>query len=45
MKKVFLTLLILISFTAFAFAAGGKNQNRHDGQNGQGDPPQHRIGK
>ena len=45
MKKVFMTLVILISFTAFAFAAGGKNQNRHDGDKSQGNPPQHRLGK
>jgi hypothetical protein len=32
MKKVFLTLIIFISLTAFAFAAGGKVR----GEKGQG---------
>jgi len=45
MKKVFMTLLIFLSFTAFAFAGGGQNQNRHDGDKSQGNPPQLRIGK
>ena len=38
-------LVIFISLTAFVFAAGGKNQNQHDGSKGQGSTKQHRVNK
>ena len=36
MKKTFLIVAALVSFTTFAFAGGDQNQNRHDGAIGQG---------
>jgi len=43
MKKKFMTLLIFLSFTTFAFAGGDQNQNRHDGELGEGRTNQVRI--
>ena len=35
-KKIFLIVVALVSFTTFAFAGGDQNQNRYDGAMGQG---------
>jgi len=43
MKRVFLTLVIFVSFTTFAFAGGDQNKNRHDGAIGEGPSQQERI--
>ena len=43
MKKTFLTVAALVSFTAFAFAGGDQNQNQYDGDLGQGPTYQERI--
>jgi hypothetical protein len=45
MKKLFMILVILASFTTFVFAGGDQNKNRHDGSKGQGSTSQHRNGK
>jgi len=42
-KKPFLIVAVLVSFTTFAFAGGDQNQNRHDGVIGQGPTQQERI--
>jgi hypothetical protein len=42
-KKTFLTVAALVSFTAFAFAGGDQNQNQHDGDLGQGPTYQERL--
>jgi hypothetical protein len=46
MKKVFITLVIFVSFTAFAFAAGGKNHGLkgkgNTGTTGKGQTTQNR---
>jgi|PlaIllAssembly_1097288.scaffolds.fasta_scaffold451859_1 hypothetical protein len=43
MKKSFLIMVALIFFTTFAFAGGDQNQNRHDGELGEGATQQQRI--
>ena len=43
MKKPFLIVVALVSFTTFAFAGGDQNQNRYDGVKGQGPTQQERI--
>jgi hypothetical protein len=43
MKKSFLIMVALVSFTTFAFAGGDQNQNRHDGELGEGPTNQVRI--
>ena len=43
MKKPFLIVAALVSFTSFAFAGGDKNQNQNDGVIGQGPTQQERI--
>ena len=43
MKKTFLIVVALVSFTTFAFAGGDQNQNRHDGEIGEGPTKQERI--
>ena len=43
MKKSFLIMVALIFFTTFAFAGGDQNQNRHDGELGEGPTQQGRI--
>ena len=43
MKKTFLIVAALVSFTAFAFAGGDQNQNQYDGEKGQGSTYQYRI--
>lgn len=43
MKKTFLIVVALVSFTAFAFAGGDQNQNQYDGEKGQGSTYQYRI--
>ena len=43
MKKSFLIMVALMSFTTFAFAGGDQNQNRHDGELGEGPTQQGRI--
>ncbi|MEJ2656458.1 MAG: DUF2202 domain-containing protein [Desulfobacterales bacterium] len=43
MKKTFLTVAALLSFTAFAFAGGDQNQNQYDGDLGQGPTYQERL--
>ena len=43
MKKSFLIMVALIFFTTFAFAGGDQNQNRHDGELGEGPTQQQRI--
>ena len=43
MKKTFLVVVALVSFTTFAFAGGDQNQNRHDGELGEGPTKQERI--
>jgi len=46
MKKVFITLVIFVSFTAFAFADGGKNHGLkgkgNTGTTGKGQTTQNR---
>lgn len=42
-KKTFLIVVALVSFTTFAFAGGDQNQNRHDGELGEGPTKQERI--
>jgi hypothetical protein len=42
-KKSFLIMVALIFFTTFAFAGGDQNQNRHDGELGEGPTQQGRI--
>jgi hypothetical protein len=42
-KKTFLIVVALVSFTAFAFAGGDQNQNQYDGEKGQGSTYQYRI--
>jgi len=42
-KKPFLIVAALVSFTTFAFAGGDQNKNRHDGEKGQGPTQQERI--
>jgi hypothetical protein len=42
-KKTFLIVAALVSFTAFAFAGGDQNQNQYDGEKGQGPTYQYRI--
>jgi hypothetical protein len=42
-KKSFLIMVALIFFTTFAFAGGDQNQNRHDGELGEGPTQQQRI--
>jgi hypothetical protein len=42
-KKPFLIVTVLVSFTAFAFAGGDQNKNRNDGTIGQGPAQQERI--
>ena len=44
-KKTFLIVVALVSFTTFAFAGGDQNQNRHDGELGEGPTKQERIAK
>jgi len=43
MKKSFLIMIALISFTTLAFAGGDQNQNRYDGAIGEGPTQQQRI--
>ena len=43
MKKIFVVLVALATFATYAFAEGGKNQKRQDGEMGQGDTQQERI--
>ncbi len=43
MKKTFLIVAALVSFTAFAFAGGDQNQNQYDGEKGQGSTYQYLI--
>jgi len=43
MKKAFLIMASLMFFTTFAFAGGDQNQNRYDGEIGQGPTQQQRI--
>lgn len=43
MKKALLIMASLIFFTTFAFAGGDQNQNRYDGEKGQGPTQQQRI--
>ena len=43
MKKSFLIVVALVLFTTFAFAGGDQNQNRHDGELGEGPTKQERI--
>ena len=43
MKKTLLIMVALISFSTFAFAGGDQNQNRHDGDLGEGPTNQVRI--
>jgi hypothetical protein len=46
MKKVMVLFTAIFLFTtAFAFAGGDQNQNRHDGTKGQGTTQQKRINK
>jgi hypothetical protein len=45
MKKSFLIMAVLVSFTTFAFAGGDQNQNRYDGELGEGPTNQVRIDK
>jgi hypothetical protein len=45
MKKSFLIMVVLVSFTTFAFAGGDQNQNRYDGELGEGPTNQVRIDK
>ena len=45
MKKPFLIMVALVSFTTFAFAGGDQNKNRHDGELGEGPTNQVRIDK
>lgn len=42
-KKTFLIVVALVSFTTFAFAGGDQNQNRFDGEKGQGPTRQERM--
>jgi hypothetical protein len=42
-KKTLLIAVALVSFNAFAFAGGDKNQNRYDGELGEGPTKQERI--
>lgn len=42
-KKTFLIVVAFVSFTTFAFAGGDQNQNRHDGEIGEGPTKQERI--
>jgi len=42
MKKTLTILTVLFIFSStFAFAGGGQNTNRHDGEKGQGSTHQH----
>lgn len=43
MKKVFLIMAVLISLATFAFVGGDQNQNRYDGEKGEGPTVQQRI--
>ena len=43
MKKTLLIVVALVSFTTFAFAGGDQNQNRHDGELGEGPTKKERI--
>ncbi len=46
MKKMTLMVLSLILLTtAIAFAGGDQNQQRHDGEKGQGQTKQERVNK
>jgi len=43
MKRALLIMASLMFFTTFAFAGGDQNQNRYDGEKGQGPTQQQRI--
>ena len=43
MKRSLLIMVALIFFSTFAFAGGDQNQNRHDGELGEGATQQQRI--
>jgi hypothetical protein len=43
MKKIFLGLMTCVLLSTLAFAGGDKNQNRHDGELGQGPTKQVRL--
>lgn len=45
MKKYSLIMLAFMSLSSFAFAGGDQNQNRYDGEKGEGPTYQERISK